>query len=85
MLPGTPLDYNFSKEEWSAKRGLAEDQSIIIKTADKGSCVMVCDREDYLAKADRQLQDNETYESSRFKNADLVKLVEKSNSIFQYH
>ena len=44
---------------------------------------MVWDREDYLAEADRQLKDNQTYESSSFKDADLVKLVEKSNSIFQ--
>ena len=34
VLPGTPLDYNLSKEEWLAMRGLAEDQNIIIKLAD---------------------------------------------------
>ena len=83
MLPGTPLDYNLSKEEWLAMRGLAEDQNIIIKLADKGSYIVVWDQGDYLAEADRQLNDNETYESSSFKDADLVKLVEKSNSIFQ--
>ena len=44
---------------------------------------MVWDREVYLAESDRQLKDNETYESSSFKDADLVKLLEKSNSIFQ--
>ena len=53
--PGTRLDYNLSKEDWLAMRGLAEDQNIIIKLADKGSCVVVWDREDYLAEADRQL------------------------------
>ena len=77
------LDYNLSKEEWLAMRSLAEDQNIIIKPADKGSCVVVWDREDYIAEADRQLKDNETYESSSLKDEDLVKLVEKSNSIFQ--
>ena len=45
---------------------------------------MLWDREDYLAETDRQLQDNETYESSSFKDADLVKLIEKSNSIFRF-
>ena len=79
MLPGNALDYNLSKEEWLAMRGLAEDRNIIIKPADKGSW----DREDYIAEADRQLKDNETYESSSLKDEDLVKLVEKSNSIFQ--
>ena len=44
---------------------------------------MVWDQEDYLAETDRQLKDNETYESSSFKDTDLVKLVEKSHSIFQ--
>ena len=83
VLPGTPLDYNLSIEEWLAIRGLAENQNIITKLADKGSCVVVWDREHYIAEADRQLKDNETYESSSFKDADLVKLVEKSNSIFQ--
>ena len=34
VLPGTPLDYNLSKEEWLAMTGLAEDQNIIIKLAD---------------------------------------------------
>ena len=83
VLPGTPLDYNLSKEKWLAVRGLAEYRNIIIKSADKGSCVVVLDRKDYIAEADRQLKDNETYESSSFKDVDLVKLVEKSNSIFQ--
>ena len=83
VLPGTPLDYNLSKEEWLAMRGLAEDRNIIIKPADKGSCVVVWSREDYVAEADRQLEDNRSYESSSFKDANLVKLVEKSNNIFR--
>ena len=32
---------NLSKEEWRAIRSLADDRSIVIKKADKGSCVMV--------------------------------------------
>ena len=83
MLPGTLLDYNLSNKEWSAMRGLAEDPNIIIKPADRGSCVVVWDQEDYNAETDRQLKDNETYESSSFKDVDLVKLVKKSNKIFQ--
>ena len=56
VLLGTSLDYNLSKEEWLAMRGLAEDPNIIIKPADKGSCVVIWDREDYIAEADRQLK-----------------------------
>ena len=52
MFPGTPLD-------WLVMRALTVDPNIIIKPADKGSCVMVWDRKDYLAEADSQLKDNE--------------------------
>ena len=45
-------------------RGLAEDRNIIVKPADKGSCVVVWDRKDYIAEVDRQFKDNETYENS---------------------
>ena len=41
VLPGTPLDHNLSKKEWLAMRGLAEDHNIIIKPADKDSCVVI--------------------------------------------
>ena len=40
---------------------LAEDRSIIIEPADKGSCVYVRDREDYLAEGYKQLSDTSTY------------------------
>ena len=32
---------NLTKEEWQASRSLADDRSIVIKKADKGSCVLV--------------------------------------------
>ena len=46
-----------SREEWPAVRSLADDRSIVIKKADKGSCVVVWDRNDYLLEAERQLSD----------------------------
>ena len=57
--------------------------TIIIKPADKGPCVVLWDREDYLAEAEKQLQDVDIYEDTDFKESDLVKLVEKSNTMFQ--
>ena len=42
-------------------RNLARDRSIIIKLPDKGSCVVVWDREDYLAEGYKQLCDTSTY------------------------
>ena len=48
FLPGKPQSYNLTKEEWKAMRNLADDRSVIIQPADKGSCVVIWDREDYL-------------------------------------
>ena len=67
VLPGTPHNYYLSKEEWLAMRDLAEDRNIIIKLADKGSCVVLWDREDYLAEVEKQLQDVDMYEDTDFK------------------
>ena len=64
-LPGKPQAYNLTKEEWLAMRSLAEDRDIIIKTADKGSCVVVCGREDYLAEGYKQLTDTSLTFKSR--------------------
>ena len=41
------------------------------------------DREDYLAESEKQLQEVELHEDTDFKESDLVKLVEKSNTMFQ--
>ena len=41
-------------------RGLAEDDSIVIKPAHKGSCVVVWDNLDYLAEAENHLKGNNT-------------------------
>ena len=44
-LPVSHLGYsNFTREEWTAIRSLADDHSIIITNADKDSCVVVWDR-----------------------------------------
>ena len=42
-------------------RLLANDRSIVIKRADKGSCVVVWDREDYVAEASTQFNDESVY------------------------
>lgn len=43
--------YNLAKEECIAMTGLAEDSSIAIKPADKGSCVIAWNGTDYLLEA----------------------------------
>ena len=84
-IPKKRLDYsNFSKEEWECMRSLANDRSIIIKTnADKGSCVVVWDREDYIAVAEKQLSDKNVYRDVNFKSKILKDLAETSNNIFK--
>ena len=53
---------NLTKEERLVLNSSRDDTSIIIKEADKGSVVVVWDREDYLKEAEKQLGDKETYE-----------------------
>ena len=84
FLLGKPQSYKLTKKERKAMRNLAEDQSVIIKPADKGSCVVIWDREDYLAKGYRQLSDHSTYTDVKKSNKKLTSdLTEKSNRIFR--
>ena len=53
---------NLSKEERDALYSLKNDNTIVIKGADKGSGVVVWDREDYLKEEHKQLSDEEVYE-----------------------
>ena len=53
---------NLTKEEPDALYSLRDDSTIIRKGADKGSVVFVWDREDYLKKAYKQLEEREVYE-----------------------
>lgn len=53
---------NLSRGEWGALKGLRADHSLIIKPADKGSLVVIMDREQYVREAIRQLEDREFYE-----------------------
>ena len=54
---------------------MADDKQIVIKKADKGSCVVIWDRDDYLAEAERQLKDENVYRNVNFNE----KLIEDLN------
>ena len=71
-----------SREEWQTVRSLADDRSIVIKKADKGSRVVVWDRNDYLLEAERQLSDNKVYRDVNITENILSKLSETSNRMF---
>ena len=53
---------NLTKEERNALYNFRDDPTIIIKGADKGSAVVVWDRDDYLKEASKQLEDKDVYE-----------------------
>ena len=70
-----------SRKEWQAVRSLANDRRIVIKKADKGSCVVVWDRNDYLLEAEKQLRDTKV--NSDVNNTEKIpkKLSETSNKM----
>ena len=77
-----PPNSNLSKKEWQDIRSLAEDRSVVIKKADRGSCVVIWDMLDYLSKAEKQLGDKNIYKDVSFNDKILRDLVEASNRMF---
>lgn len=52
---------NLSRSEWRALDGLKKDRSIVIKKADKGSCIVIEDRDSYITEGEKHLADEDTY------------------------
>ena len=73
---------NLSEEEWKALKKLVDDRSIVIKGADKGSSVVVWDKDDNLQEASRQLRDTKLYADVKYNENILTGLVERSKKIF---
>ena len=79
--PKEQLGYsNLSKLEWEAIRSLAGDRRIVIKKTDKGSCVAVLDRLDYLMEAENNLRKGKC-----IKRSGVVKMFLLTLSRNQYH
>ena len=57
-----PQNKNLTREERSALHNLKNDKSIVIKSADKGSAIVVWDRDDYIKEVEKQLGDKGIYE-----------------------
>ena len=64
-------------------RQLANDSSIIIKKCDKGFCVVVWDRVDYIAEAGKQLGVEMFIMILILKKKNLQKVAETSNNLFR--
>ena len=58
ILPGHPKKFQLNSEEYLIMRSVQNDRSVITKPADKGSAVVVCDRQDYLKEAEQQFSDS---------------------------
>ena len=74
---------NFTSEEWKALRSLADDKQIVIKKTDKGYCVVIRDRDDYLAEGERQLKGENVYRNINFNEKLIEDLTQYSNKIFK--
>ena len=66
---------NLTKEERNALYNLRDDPTIIIKGADKGSAVVVWDRDDYLKEAPKQLEDKDVYEEVQNDPSTLINTI----------
>ena len=66
---------NLTNSERKALYDLKNDKSIVIKSADKGSAVVVWDREDYIKEAEKQLDDEEVYKEVSNDAAPLLKTI----------
>ena len=53
---------NLTSKERQALCDLKNDKNIVIKGSDKGSAVVVWDREDYIKETEKQLGDSDVYE-----------------------
>ena len=76
-----PPRSNISREEQKALNELKKDTNRVILTADKGVCLVVMDKEEYIRKAE-ELLDQDTYKiipsdpTNRQKN-NLIQLLKK--------
>ena len=72
-----------SEGERTALDALAQDKTVVIKPADKGSAVVVWDRDDYLAEAEKQLNDQKTYQKIDYDLSIVANLSKQSNLFFK--
>ena len=81
-MPAKAEQFNLTREEYLTMRNLQRDRNVIIRPADKGSSVVIWDRNDYLKEDEKQLSDRSTYLETKVIEKDLVNLVEQSNKMF---
>ena len=61
---------------------MADDRNIIIKKADKESCIVIWGKNDYLMEAEKQLSHEDVYPEVSNRESILSNLAEMSNKMF---
>ena len=74
-----PRKKNLNKEEYESIKSLKNNPDIIIKPADKGSAIVILNKDNYIAEGERQLQDEQFYEET---NTDLTGEVIQRVNLF---
>ena len=59
-----PKKKNLTQEEYKSIKSLKNNPDIIIKPADKGSAVVILNKDNYIAEGERQLRDQQFYEET---------------------
>ena len=59
-----PRKKNLTKEEYKSIKSLRNNSHIIIKPADKGSAIIILDKQYYINEGERQLHNNHFYEET---------------------
>ena len=59
-----PRKRNLNKEEYQSIRSLKNHPDIIMKPADKGSAIVILDKDNYILEGERQLHDEQFYEET---------------------
>ena len=61
LMKSKPPESNLKRNEWKALRELKRNKEIVILNADKGKCLVVMDRSEYIRKMEEKLADEMTY------------------------
>ena len=77
------LKQNLSKSEYNAIKALNNDQSIVIKEADKGGTTVIMNNEHYQEMAETIINDNEYYE--KLEGGPNINTVQKYNTFLKKH
>ena len=83
LIPKREKVYNLTNDWYLAMSTLENDRNFITKSADKWSTIVVWDRLDYYAEAEKQLSDSNTYKDVKLSEKYQVILVKRNNIMFE--